>query len=317
MRSEKVNLTRPESSEVLVNKPLHSKKRITNAIEKRLFLFPLFFLLIFAIGVIGLSKGEISHYNYSHTQTELFISINAWLSSWPVLWANLSELGDAFVLFPLLSFLILCHPRMWASLFGAIPLGALLSIGGKKLLAVPRPAAVLDPDTFEVIGHALKGHNSLPSGHTITVFACMTVILFMLIPSPRGLKQYAFLITGFIITGLIAFSRVAVGAHWPLDIFAGAFCGTLAGMSGIFLSHNYQRWWHWLNVEKYRFITGLTMMFWSVGLLKTAYNESHNSTIIIMVSSVFGFIASFYLLDRYIKSFSKNRVFKKILVLSR
>jgi len=39
---------------------------------------------------------------------------------------------------------------------------------------------------------------------------------------------------------LVAISRVAVGAHWPLDVVAGAVLGWLAGLSGAVIAHRYR-----------------------------------------------------------------------------
>lgn len=266
----------------------------------RLLIFPSVILLSLAITVLWLSNGEFSRYSYWNIQAEWFTTLNARLSSWPVFWTNVTELGDALVLLPLLSFLIFRHPRMWAALFGAIPLGVLLSIGGKHLAAIPRPAGVLDPGTFVILGQTLKSHTSFPSGHTITVFACMTVILLTLIPSPKGWRQYTLLVAGFAVAGLMALSRVAVGAHWPFDIIAGAALGYLAGLSGILLTHRYQRWWHWLEAEQYNVVFGLIMLLWSIGLAKEASNLHGNAAITILAASSLGLISSLCLFKRCI-----------------
>ena len=57
---------------------------------------------------------------------------------------------------------------------------------------------------------------SFPSGHAATSFACATV-LAVLVP-----RAAPFL---FVLAAAIAYSRLYVGVHWPLDVVAGAALG--------------------------------------------------------------------------------------------
>jgi undecaprenyl-diphosphatase len=59
---------------------------------------------------------------------------------------------------------------------------------------------------------------SFPSGHATAAFACATVIAWR---APR----LAF--PAFVLAGAIAWSRVYVGVHWPLDVLGGAVLGVL------------------------------------------------------------------------------------------
>jgi undecaprenyl-diphosphatase len=59
---------------------------------------------------------------------------------------------------------------------------------------------------------------SFPSGHSATAFACATVIAWA---SPR------LALPAFVLAALVAWSRVYVGVHWPLDVLGGAALGVL------------------------------------------------------------------------------------------
>jgi undecaprenyl-diphosphatase len=63
--------------------------------------------------------------------------------------------------------------------------------------------------------------NSFPSGHAATSFACATVIAAT---APRlRLPLY-------LLAAAIAWSRVYVGVHYPLDVFGGALWGLAVGL---------------------------------------------------------------------------------------
>ena len=59
---------------------------------------------------------------------------------------------------------------------------------------------------------------SFPSGHSATAFACATVIAWA---EPRLAAPV------FVLAALVAWSRVYVGVHYPLDVIGGAALGVL------------------------------------------------------------------------------------------
>ena len=193
---------------------------------------------------------------------------------------------------------------MWAGFFGVIPLGALLSIGGKYWAAVPRPGAVLDPAIYTSVGE-LSHYNSLPSGHTLSIFAMMTVFLLVLIPSPQNKKHLSLWGLGMLVAAFIGISRVAVGVHWPLDIVAGAALGYLAGVSGVILTQRYSRWWRWLEVKEYQFVFGVIMLAWSFVLFKRVIRHSDNTDIVIWISATMGLLTALCLLMKSARYFYK------------
>jgi undecaprenyl-diphosphatase len=62
----------------------------------------------------------------------------------------------------------------------------------------------------------VPGNPSFPSGHAATSFACAATLAWLTPLSPVVLYALA---------ALIAFSRVYVGVHYPLDVIGGAALG--------------------------------------------------------------------------------------------
>lgn len=201
-------------------------------------------------------------------QRELFLALNRWAAHYPAgLWSFLTLLGEADVLFVLLSPLLLWRPQAMMAVLAAVPVGGLFSVAFKRLYDAPRPAAVLDVAQFQVIGPLL--HNvSFPSGHTISAFAGAAAVLAALIaqtstaskPRAHQAGDSSFLaVMGFAVVFSLAvsigFSRVAVGAHWPVDVLAGASGGWLAGLSGAWVSGRFPAVWQ--SVRSQRVLGGL------------------------------------------------------------
>lgn len=87
-----------------------------------------------------------------------------------------------------------------------------------------RPPLVYE-DPRPLVG--LPHSGAFPSGHAASAFAAATVIAW----ASRRLAAGAYLLAA-----LVAWSRVYVGVHWPLDVIGGAALGTLVAIALLKLS---------------------------------------------------------------------------------
>ena len=161
----------------------------------------------------------------------LFVRLNEMSSTLPdVLWANLTFTADTLFIMALLGAFAARKHELFASSLLLLLIGTLFVHGGKNLFDAARPAALLAADTFNLIGPKLKNH-SFPSGHSFTIFAGLTLVSFYL---PR-----IWLVPLLIWALLGAFSRIAVGAHWPLDTLVGSAGGILIAILCLWLNNRF------------------------------------------------------------------------------
>lgn len=215
----------------------------------RLSLFFPPIILLISLVLFLYSQHALSVDAYIQIQKDSFFFINGKLGQYPGLEYNLTQMGDALIFLSFLSIFIIYTPKMWEALVSGSLVSLLLSCVLKKIFGVPRPAAVFNNHRFVIVGKTLSGHNSLPSGHCITVFSILTVLLFGLMPREQKHKFLWFFLV--ITMGLfLAFARVGVGAHYPLDVITGCIVGYISGLAGIFISREY-RIWNWFSNRKY------------------------------------------------------------------
>jgi membrane-associated phospholipid phosphatase len=211
------------------------------------FLVPI--LLISVIAVFLYLNGVSTAHQYAEFQRDLFFYINATLSQFPQIIYNLTQLGDALICLSLLTIFIVYKPKIWEQLPYALIVSALLSSILKNIFSVPRPAAAFDQTHFVIIGKTLTGHNSLPSGHSITVFTILTVLLYVLMPKQK-MQQWAWTLFILFVGITVVFTRVGVGAHYPLDVISGSIVGYISGLLGMFINQQYNVW-AWMRNPKY------------------------------------------------------------------
>ncbi len=258
----------------------------SNKVKVSLFYIPLF--LLTAIFFYLYFAGALSVERYVEIQKDIFIDINSTLGQFPSLMLNLTQLGDALIFLSFLTLLIIYAPKFWESLISASIVSAILSKFLKVLFSVPRPAAILDNETFIIIGKKLVGHSSLPSGHSITTFTIITVLMYAFMPKKISSKV-AWIILLIGLGFIIISTRVGVGAHFPLDVIIGGIIGYISGLIGIFISKN-DKLWAWIGNPKYYPFFIILFMVCCVVLGTKIYKEN----LLIYYLSMISLIVSLY-----------------------
>ena len=111
----------------------------------------------------------------------------------------------------------------------AIALADWSSSGLKALFERPRPPLRYpEPKTLVPLPHDA----SFPSGHAATSFAAATMLSF-------GFPRFAPFL--YVLAAAVAFSRVYVGVHYPLDVLGGALLGALVAIALRLLLKDRQR----------------------------------------------------------------------------
>lgn len=104
-------------------------------------------------------------------------------------------------------------------IFAGVGLPGLAATLLKRLIGRGRPETFTDQSPLAFHPNwSMFEYQSFPSGHATTAFAVAMVVAFIW---PRTLSA------ALVFAGLVAFSRVVVGAHYPTDITAGAVLGVL------------------------------------------------------------------------------------------
>jgi undecaprenyl-diphosphatase len=107
------------------------------------------------------------------------------------------------------------RPWLFVAVLAADVLADAISLGLRDWIDRRRPPLVY-PEPKPLVGVPHSG--SFPSGHATIAFACATVLACLV---PR------LAVPAFVLAAAIAWSRVYVGVHWPLDVLGGAVLGVL------------------------------------------------------------------------------------------
>ena len=143
-------------------------------------------------------------------------------------WIAITTLGDGLLLLVLVLPFIRRKPDLAWSLIVAWLLVALLIKGIKIPLVSYRPVSIIGPDRFRVVGAAYK-YNSFPSGHAASVAAFFgTICIFY--------RQKWVRAAAVILAVLIAYSRLAMGLHWPTDVLVGFLGGWISALLAYWIS---------------------------------------------------------------------------------
>ncbi|WEK21022.1 MAG: phosphatase PAP2 family protein [Candidatus Pedobacter colombiensis] len=255
-------------------------------VKLSLFIVPTFFLI--AIVVFLYKEDALYADRYVQIQKDCFFFLNSKLSQFPDTLLNLTQLGNEIVVLSILSIFIIYAPKIWECLISASLVSCIISISLKRIFSVPRPSMVFDNNSFVIIGKKLTGYSSLPSGHSITVFTVLTVLLFAFMP--QRLKNKILWFIFIIVAGLIlVFTRVGVGAHYPLDVIIGGTIGYISGLLGILINEKYKIW-TWVNNKKYYPIIIGLFLICGISLVSRILSEN----LIIFYLSLITLVISLY-----------------------
>ncbi|MFT4576989.1 MAG: membrane-associated phospholipid phosphatase [Polaribacter sp.] len=263
-------------------------------VRLRLLLYP--FLLLVIISFVLFKENVFTAEDYVNNQKDLFFYLNSKLSVLPNLQFNLTQLGDVLILFPFLTVFIIYAPKVWGTLITSSIITLIVCFFLKEMFAVPRPAGMFDTKSFVIIGKTLSGNTSLPSGHSVTTFTILTILLYAFMP--KGFKAktiWSFMI--LTLGAIIVFSRVGVGAHYPLDVIIGSIIGYICALVGIVID-NKVSWWAWIKNKKYYPIFILLLTIWVFVIVKEIFTDN----LLIFYFSLLALITTLYLMIKtYVK----------------
>ncbi len=140
----------------------------------------------------------------------------------PTLWSVTTQLGTGLAVIAIASLLDALRVRLLGALGVAFVLGGVATHLPKWIAPLPRPAASPLHEWMVYIGDPIGGSASMPSGHALAAFALATLLCRS---SPLLARQPALRVAVLGAAALVAWSRVAVGAHWPADVLVGAGLG--------------------------------------------------------------------------------------------
>jgi len=133
-------------------------------------------------------------------------------------WSGVNALADTWLTLGLLLPFVLWRPRLAILLLFAAIVATAVTHGLKPTLGALRPPGVLEPGSFNLIGHTLT-RNAFPSGHTVTAFVFAGLLILGLRP------RWPWVVLLLAVASVMGASRMVAGVHWPTDVLAGSIVG--------------------------------------------------------------------------------------------
>jgi membrane-associated phospholipid phosphatase len=145
-------------------------------------------------------------------------------------------LGEGLWEMALVAPFLLLAPRVNVAVLYAAPFTLIVTHLPKLLLHLPRPGSI--PGEGAHLIDAPIAMNTFPSGHSVVagLVAAAVILGCDFIRRRTGMTLIV-----LALSCLIAWSRVAVGAHWPLDVLAGTGIGVGVGFVGVRLGSRFYR----------------------------------------------------------------------------
>lgn len=159
-----------------------------------------------------------------------------------VIMKAITRLGDGGCLWIVLAVMLLVIGKTrkvgFASAVALIITFVTVNLGIKNFVARTRPYEVIEGLT-RLVGE--QSDFSFPSGHSAHAFAVGVVILIMM---PRKIG-----VPIFVISVLMAYSRLYVGVHYPTDVIAGALIGTIIAFVSVLIVNKISALWMKRNMD--------------------------------------------------------------------
>lgn len=147
-------------------------------------------------------------------------------------WQTLTTLGDARWPLAVALILTLRDRQILLVYLVALLMGWLTVRGMKQWFHIPRPGLLLPILDASLSGHEASARNSFPSSHAMVIFSFATV---WALHFPR--RQMLFVIA---LAFLVSLSRIAIGAHWPIDVLGGGVIGVTAATLAVYVLRRLQ-----------------------------------------------------------------------------